>query len=446
MTRWRGLRAKTAALLAVVAAVTTCGRPSYAPHPQPPLSPSHSQGIVIRRPLAFEEAQATRHEVPLPRSGDGLVLAGDVHGRIGSEIVVVERAGVAVFGSDGRLLARAETDEPVLAAGVLADVDRDGRADIVTGVAGGADPLIRVFNGRGKEIMRRRFEADGRSFGAVRPAALSDDALYVVASENWIRGPRGVIRLSLSRLETVWFSAVPTDLTGIAIAGDRVLASNATQDNGEFVRIGVDGETRFGFDATPRLLVLDADGSPRVERALSPPNPAGTERAWLLPTGPETLVAHLALEQERLVLADAASGEVFDDRGADGRVRQLVSFPTSPGVGFATVTDDAGRWRIATASAIGEVLATREGTDARPRLLALLAGEAEPRSFLAIVDGRLATIGVSDGPVGDVEVPTTISGSVVVTWNEDELLVAGLGTSLELVTIPFAPGQTAPAD
>ena len=434
-----------AALLAALASLVGCARPVYESRPHPPLSRVHSHGTVVGRPLALAEAIVTRHVVPLPRSDHGVVLAGDVHGRGGSEIVVVERSGVLVYGTDGRLLAKTDAAEPVLAGGVLSDVDRDGLADVVTGVAGGADPVVRAFNGRGNEILSRRLETLGEAFGAVLPAAVRDDALYVRATENWVAGPRGVVRLSRERLEPVWFSAVPTSVTGIVLAGDRVVVSNRTQHNGEFDAIGVDARTRFGFDARPQLLVLDAGGSPRVERALGRSDPQNVQSVRFLPMGAQTVVAHLVAGEERILLADAATGAVFADRNAGSRVRSLVSFPSSERVGYAVVTGADGRWELAAVSRRGEILAAGRGSGPRPRLLALVDGESERTAFLAIADRRLVLVDASR--TGGWEVrpgpPTAITGSVIVTQNDSEVLVAGLGASLELIRIPFVGASAA---
>jgi hypothetical protein len=141
---------------------------------------------------------------------------------------------------------------------------------------------------------------------------------------------------------------------------------------------------------------------------------------------------------ERILLADAATGAVFADRRPGARVRSLVSFPSSDRVGYAVVTGAGGGWDLAVVSRRGEILASGTGPGPRPRVLALVDGDPERPAFLAIADRRLVLVDASR--TGGWEVrpgpSTAITGSVIVTRNDSEVLVAGLGASLELVRLP----------
>jgi hypothetical protein len=107
------------------------------------------------------------------------VAAGDMNGDGLADVVVGADAGggpeVAVFsGKDGSLLASFFAYEPSFRGGVdvaAADVDGDGKADIVTGAMNGGSSHVAVFRGTDRAVLLSIFAYDPLIRGGVFVAA-----------------------------------------------------------------------------------------------------------------------------------------------------------------------------------------------------------------------------------------------------------------------------------
>ncbi len=289
------------------------------------VSPRHTIGPVIHGGLAPQAGTTWHAEPPFPLDESAQILLGDVHARRGQEVVVSARAGVAVYSLRGQLLASVTVTEPTLTPGVLTDIDGDRKLDIVVGSTQGTDPVVRVYDGRGRLIQSRRLQAADQSVGAVHPIGTLDGDLIVSAADLWIAGPRGVFRLHPPRLGAAWFAAVPTGMLGGTVFNDTTLVSTVTQTNGEYNRIGTAAERRFGFDARPYLLAFDASGEPTSEIALGSVDDADAQESWVLPLTDRTVVAHRHGPTGELLTIDTLSGVVGNRRPISDTVAHLMT-------------------------------------------------------------------------------------------------------------------------
>ncbi|MBX9583631.1 MAG: cadherin-like domain-containing protein, partial [Gemmataceae bacterium] len=114
-----------------------------------------------------------------PFDGGVRVAVGDVTGDRVDDIVAAAGPGggprVAVFdGATGALARSFFAYEPTFGLGVhvsVADLDRDGFADIVTGTGSGGGPRVQAFSGRTGEVLANFFPYDPRFRGGVRVGA-----------------------------------------------------------------------------------------------------------------------------------------------------------------------------------------------------------------------------------------------------------------------------------
>ncbi len=108
-----------------------------------------------------------------PFSGSDRVLMDDIDGDGQKERLVADRKNVRIYGSDGKLRLTFEPYGPKFTQGVtlaVGDLDGDGRTEIVTGTGQGAEPLVRVFDLKGKQIGSDLMAYDRRFRGGVNVA------------------------------------------------------------------------------------------------------------------------------------------------------------------------------------------------------------------------------------------------------------------------------------
>ena len=114
-------------------------------------------------------------------AGGGNVAVGDVDGSGDPEIIVGtasdEPCIVAVYSLAGDLITKFNAYDPAFLGGVnvaVADLDGDGKAEIITGAGPGGGPNVRVFNGAGEQEASF-FAYDAGFIGGVNVAARSGE-------------------------------------------------------------------------------------------------------------------------------------------------------------------------------------------------------------------------------------------------------------------------------
>jgi len=115
--------------------------------------------------------------------GGVTVATGDVDGDGTDDIVTGAGAGggphVKVFdGATGRLLVEFFAYDPAFAGGVsvaTADIDGDGRAEVVTGAGPGGGPHVRVFGGTSAKLINEFFAYDPAFRSGVNVAGADTD-------------------------------------------------------------------------------------------------------------------------------------------------------------------------------------------------------------------------------------------------------------------------------
>src|SRR5262249_484937 len=144
-------------------------------------------------------------------------------------------AAVRVFSADGgtlhQVVAFNAYEQPFLGVYVAAaDLDGDGRAEIVTGAGPGGQPLVRVFkvNGSSVALVNGFLAYDGSFTGGVYVAAASDGngGGQIVTGPGYGSGPNVRIwRFAGGAVQTSSFDAYDPGFTGgVSVAtGDAYL-------------------------------------------------------------------------------------------------------------------------------------------------------------------------------------------------------------------------------
>ena len=170
--------------------------------------------------------------------GGVFVAAGDVNGDGKADIIAGAGAGgppnVKVFsGLDGSALQSFFAYDVTFLGGVTVaagDVNGDGRADIITGVGGGAGPQVKVFDGTNQAVLHSFFAYDSRFNGGGFVAAgdvNGDGRADVITGAGAGGGPHVKVFNGVSGAELSSFFAFDTNFTG----GVRVAVADVNGDS-----------------------------------------------------------------------------------------------------------------------------------------------------------------------------------------------------------------------
>ena len=164
-------------------------------------------------------------------TGGVYVAAGNVDGLPGDEIITGAGAGggphVRVFKGDGTPLSGFMAYSPAFPGGVrvaTADVNGDGRDEIVTGAGPGGGPHVRIFDFMGRSL--GSFFAYAPSFtGGVHLAGLPADTAATSRIPDWIvtgagesGGPHVRIFDAIGEQKGSFFAGRPSDKGGVRVA------------------------------------------------------------------------------------------------------------------------------------------------------------------------------------------------------------------------------------
>lgn len=164
-------------------------------------------------------------------TGGVYVATGNVDGIPGDEVITGAGAGggphVRVFKGDGTPLSGFMAYNPAFPGGVrvaTADVDGDGRDEIITGAGPGGGPHVRIFDFTGRAL--GSFFAYASTFtGGVHVAGLPAGDAATARAPDWIvtgagesGGPHVRIFDSTGAAKGSFFAGKPTDKGGVRVA------------------------------------------------------------------------------------------------------------------------------------------------------------------------------------------------------------------------------------
>jgi subtilisin family serine protease len=175
------------------------------------------EGILIKKFSAW----------PTDFRGGANIAAGDIDGDRKDEIIAGAGAGggpqVRIFDSSGNLKIQFLAYDKNFRGGVkvaAADLDNDGKAEIITGAGAGAKPEIKIFDERGK--LRNQFLAYAASFrGGVSVAAGDidgDGKAEIVSGTGFGGGPQVRIFSPAGKAEGQFFAYDKNFRGGVNIA------------------------------------------------------------------------------------------------------------------------------------------------------------------------------------------------------------------------------------
>ncbi|MFW5643905.1 MAG: hypothetical protein ACOCYQ_07730 [Alkalispirochaeta sp.] len=329
-----------------------------------------------------------------PGSFEGHTLvAADLLGTTAPELAVIGSSTAKFFHADGDFLRSIELDDDSLVFGMTADVDGDGKQDLLFGSSGAPRPRIVGMNGSGTTVLESVVTDLTLTFREMIPAAFREDTVYAVATPTWPRSPRGIVAVDGVSGGIRWVSFIPAEPLGLHMYPDEddvlsLFVSSATTGTGTFSWLGLERRGLAGKDATISTYRLTDSGEIEHTRELRFPAAAFGAPGEPLPVA--GILHSIGYDHRGYLLAllqpndSAAPGAPTVPREVlarvnldDGVVHEL--FPPTRGRVIAAV-----RWDRPDAS-----------TDASD-ILALV--EAEDRRSVIVLDEELAASGKLELP------------------------------------------------
>lgn len=203
----------------------------------------------------------------VPHSDALSLVVADVLGNRSPEILAIGRSGVTVYDSAGRLRRQFALPAANLVFGTYADIDGDGKDDLLFGSRDAAPTRVLAMNGAGNPVFHSVVEDVALTFRELVPTAIGDGVVYAYARPSWPRSPRGVVAFNLHDSALRWVSYTPADPIAVALVTDhagmrRIVVSSSSTAYGTFTGLGPARRAMPGMDAQARLYVLDLDGEP----------------------------------------------------------------------------------------------------------------------------------------------------------------------------------------
>jgi len=191
------------------------------------------------------------------------LLVGDVVGGPEKELAAVSATEVQVFDLSGRLLRRRSFPKESFGAGLLADVDQDGKLDLLLGTKHSAAAKVTILNGLLFPL--RSFPIIDSIDGTTIPAAVRDGVVYAYSFSAANSSPKFVAGLSLRDGKTLFYQPLGPKPHSLDLAEDGTVMVGA---------MGVGKEGRR---------VARPYGHPRDRNAifLIGPHGAPSETLWL---------------------------------------------------------------------------------------------------------------------------------------------------------------------
>ena len=183
-------------------------------------------------------------------TGQATVLTIDLNGDGGQEKVVAGRSAVTIYGADGTKRAEFKPYGEAYAQGVnvaAADLDGDGRLEVITGTGRGAGPQVKIYNIDGRPLGPGFFAFDSRARGGVQVAAgdvNGDGKVEIICGAGYDAYPTARVFTSTGRLLTAFPAYGGGYRAGVRVAvgdldgdGKAEIVTGAAPGGGPHVRI-----------------------------------------------------------------------------------------------------------------------------------------------------------------------------------------------------------------
>ncbi len=207
------------------------------------------------------------------------VFSIDIRGCGQDEIVAVNGRWMCIISLDNTRYA----EYPIPVGGGIpafaADVDMDGKHDIVFGSESMSKPEVFSVNGCGNRIAGF-IERDSRlNYNRIEAVTVLDGMLLAVSRAQNPHGSRGIHAFSLPGFELEWFFPIPVDPFGLSVvstaAGVPAMVPAYIRNNqGVYHNYGDRSVNNMNWDPQVRLYIIDGRprslGETRIEEAEDP--------------------------------------------------------------------------------------------------------------------------------------------------------------------------------
>lgn len=377
----------------------------------------------------------------------GVLVVGDLGGTAVPELAIQDGATIRLFDLEGNQTGTFELPAAGLTLAMAAEVNDDGKEDLVFGGSGGSSGYLAAYNGSGQLIYETRLGEPAS--GTTTPIAAFNGRLYFTAVSDLHIAPKIVGALDLAGGTPAWSYHLGPLPTGLRIREDgRVAVSNRALD-----RERREVETPYTADyRRHHSIVLDAEGAPIAELPFGPESANGSIVAGafsgvqsdLVEIDGQTLVVQLLERVSDLYPGPAELRTVT----LSGEVVARREGPVETDASMAVYRQD-GRLRIAVywrKAGILEIYSDdlellQQGvvgpSPARGALLQVgnFDGDGEIE-FLIADRGRIAVVSERGAVEFEAEEPTPIRDARIVRSEDDAAVLVVLSDTLRVYGLP----------
>ncbi len=201
-------------------------------------------------------------------STSSIYYTGDISGSEEKEIVIISRNTISIFSIDGTLIREKTFEEMDFGPGLLADIDKDGKQDIIIGAAKSKGANILVYSGLLEPVLN--FLYSDIYNAETRVHFYHNNNIYFTTKSSLLTPPKIVGAFDPAKEEISWSyftGPAPLDIAANANFTNLTISNTPANKNGLIMEEkSVSDHSKFRNS----IYVLDMDGNVSTQISIGP--------------------------------------------------------------------------------------------------------------------------------------------------------------------------------